>query len=327
MKFRSRAINRILTIISITALIWVSYKMWSFNEWKSFTLYLKHHSLQIPGLLFLQIILLTINLSLETYKWQLLVRPVSCISFRHAFIQVIKGIQLGMVTPARAGDPIGKSIFFKPQERARVIILSFTGSIIQNIVILLTTIWAIFSGGKSISDFMTAFSNYYSGTNIAWFLIIGVTVLLASWLLIKRFAITKSLLRHISSQLRVLKGSKTTILLKIGSLTALRYFVFTSQFLILLRFFGMTDTETGLSSIFLFYGAISFLPSAGAGDLGIRTTVALLVFGQTVASGPAIVMASLLLWFFNLGIPALLPVLFKIAISFKSFWQKSILPT
>jgi hypothetical protein len=311
----------------MTALIWVSYKLWSFNEWESFTLYLRQHSLQIPGLLSLQIVLLTINLGLETHKWQLLVRPVACISFRQAFFQVIKGIQLGMVTPARAGDPIGKSIFFKPQERAKVIILSFTGSIIQNIVILLTTIWAIFSAGKYTPDLVTAFSNYYSGTNMAWVLIIGTAVLLVSWLLIKQFSITKSLLRHLSSQLKVLKESKTTTLLKIGSLTALRYFVFSVQFLILLRFFGITDMQTGLSFIFLFYGAISFLPSAGAGDLGIRTTVALLVFGHTAVSEPAIVMASLLLWFFNLGIPSILPVLFKIMTCIKPSWQKSSLPT
>jgi hypothetical protein len=47
-----------------------------------------------------------------------------------------------------------------------------------------------------------------------------------------------------------------------------------------------------------------------------------MIFGSTAVAGPGIVMASLLLWFFNLALPALLPSIVSVAIALHPKLQK-----
>ncbi|WP_025006711.1 hypothetical protein [Marinilabilia salmonicolor] len=112
-------IKRILMLISAVALIWVGYKLWTFGEWSAFLDYLHTNRHHLPALLSIQLLLMTLNLALETRKWQILVRPVQSITLKEAFFQVVKGIQLGMMTPARTGDSIGKAIFYLRAKKAK----------------------------------------------------------------------------------------------------------------------------------------------------------------------------------------------------------------
>jgi hypothetical protein len=298
-------INQIIVAISLASFSWVIYKLWTFNQWESFILLVKENRSHVPLLLAFQLLLLILNLSIETRKWQLLIQPVSKISFFNALHQVIKGIQMGLITPARAGDFIGKSIFFSSGDRAKVVILSLSGSIIQSIVIGATTIWAILWTGKNGTEYIHLFLNQYNNLPL-WTILLVLILTGTTILMLKKYIFTKAVVNRLSTHFRILTRIGFPLIVKAFTLTALRYLVFCTQFLLFLQFFGLTDTRAGLATIFLFYGAITFLPSAGAGDLGMRATVALMIFGQTAVSGPGIVIASMMLWFVNLALPALL---------------------
>jgi hypothetical protein len=316
-------INLLLMLISATALIWVGYKLWAFEEWDSFTNHLRNNKHHFAGVLLLQIILMGLNISLETRKWQILVRPVSKISFKESLAQVIKGIQMGMITPARSGDSVGKSLFFGPVNRSKVIVLSLAGSIIQNFVILFAAFWALIWTTHSATDYLVFFEgSMFESAPFVWAAIAATGLIIAVWIIGKKFVAPHEMLHKIRQHLHILKQSGRKELIRILLLTTFRYGVFSVQFLILLHFFGLENIRGGLYAIFIFYGALSFLPSAGAGDLSIRATLAIMIFGTTAVAEPGIVMASLLLWFFNLALPALLPSIVYVAITFHPKLQK-----
>jgi len=233
---------------------------------------------------------------------------------------------MGMITPARTGDPIGKSIFYRPSDRWRVVVLSFAGSIIQNAVIFITAVLALFTIGSDKNHLQNRFLSYYPNLdNICIWSIMAITLIITLLLIIFKPNLA-DFVQKLNTHLSIFKEHNIKSLIKVTIITAVRYLVFSLQFYLLLRFFGLTNIQDGVLSVFIYYGALSFLPSTGAGDLGLRASLALLIFGQTTLMGPAIVMASLLLWFFNLGIPALIPSLSGIPLALKQKFQKETLP-
>lgn len=327
MTFPYKTTQKILIAISITSFIWVIYKLWTFAEWDHFILHLKNHQAQIPNLLFFQVVLLTLNIGIEARKWQLLATPVSSISFLQSLKHVIKGIQLGLITPARTGEPIGKSVFFKSSDKPKIVLLSLAGSTIQNFVILLSTIVAYLWIESGKEEFLLLFTKQLSTPTLLWFVPLMLPGIILFILISKKFSYPRRIIHYFSTHSQIIKQVKTSLIINVGILTIMRYMVFCLQFLLLLQFFGLTGSANGLFPVFLFYGAITFLPSTGAGDLGIRATVALLIFGQTAVSGPGIVIASMLLWFFNLGLPALIPIFKPVLLILNPAIQKKTIPT
>ena len=315
--------NRLLMLISAMALIWVGYKLWSFSEWDTFMEFLTNKKHQISGILFLQLGLTIFNLSLETIKWQILARPIRMLSFKQSLTQIIKGIQLGMVTPARMGDPVGKSVFFAPDERPGIIVLSLAGSVLQNLVILLGALGALLATTHSPSDYLHFFSNLIpQNSQFLWIVFAATALLIIGGVLFKNSSLLKKILQTTIKQVRILRQVSQPSILKALLLTTLRYSVFSLQFLLLLNFFGLANIEHGILAVFIFFGALSFIPSAGAGDLSIRATLAIMIFGSTTIAEPGIVLASLFLWFFNLGLPAMLPSMILMAGSLHPVFQK-----
>ncbi|MFW6370613.1 MAG: hypothetical protein ACOC10_05335 [Bacteroidota bacterium] len=309
-------INRFLNLISAAALIWVGYKLWAFQEWDSFINHLGSNKHHFAGILILQTTLMGLNISLEARKWQILVRPVSRIPFKESLTQVIKGIQLGMVTPARSGDPVGKSLFYKSSNRGKIIVLSLAGSLIQNFVILVAALWALIWITHPTSEYLNFLkSSVFKLPYFIWAVSAMTVLTITGWLILKKYIITRPNRLKIKQHIRILKQTDKKSLIHIFILTLFRYVIFSVQFLILLHFFGLSNIRDGLYAIFLFYAALSFIPSAGSGDLSIRATLAMMIFGTGAIAEPGIVMASLLLWFFNLALPALLPSIVYVAIT------------
>lgn len=300
-------IKRVLAFISVLAFGWVVHKLWSFEDWDYFWDHLSQHRSEAISMFAIQLGLLVLNLALESQKWKILVSPIAKISLEKSFSQVLKGIQLGLITPARTGEPVGKAVFFNPGQRTRVMILSFAGSIIQNGVILVSAVLALLFIGFEIHTFNHQVENYYTLFDSWWITGTGLISLTTLFIILKSHPGAVRILKTTQKHLLVFKRYQTKHLVQVTVITVFRYLVFSIQLYLLLRFFGLTNIQNGLLSVFIYYAALSFLPSAGAGDLGVRASVALLIFGQTTLIAPAIVMASLILWFLNLGIPALIP--------------------
>jgi len=87
----------------------------------------------------------------------------------------------------------------------------------------------------------------------------------------------------------------------------LRYFVFSIQFYLAVKFFGieMSLIDAGLA-ISLTWFVMAIIPTVGISEIGVRGSVALFFFGIFVQNPVAVVSATLLLWIVNLALPAII---------------------
>ena len=90
-------------------------------------------------------------------------------------------------------------------------------------------------------------------------------------------------------------------------LSALRYLIFSFQYYMLLLAMQV-DMPFLQAMIFIsvIYLVLTAIPSIALADIGIRGSVALFFFGMVSDNTTGILLATLLLWFINIVLPALI---------------------
>lgn len=235
-------------------------------------------------------LLMPLNLLLEAWKWQTLLKPIEPITFREAFRQVCYGMTGAFVTPYRIGDYPSRILLLKDKNHyLPAITMAAVGSIALTAVILMLGIPAF---ALSFTNYQ-AFSTWNSQTYL-WLISLLLCILLLVLALVpfmgKRYSI---------------KYSDCGIIL-LQSL--LRYICFSLQLWLLLYACGVQlPFMVALVSIPLYYLFVTVTPNMPAADIGIRGAWAIVVFGQYMHDVQAnIIMATTCLWLIN----TLLPVLF-----------------
>ena len=131
--------------------------------------------------------------------------------------------------------------------------------------------------------------------------------------------ILRSRLKRLRKFFRVFAFFHSRELFTILGMSYLRYLVFASQFYLLLRLFAVPVPYTeALMVISLIYFVMAVIPTILITELGIRGSVSIyffaIYFGSSLADPETvnfgILAASTLLWFINVGIPALIGTLF-----------------
>ena len=259
------------------------------------------------------------NWSLEALKWKMLCAKLEPVNFVKAFWGVLYGVTLGMITPKRSGEFLGRSLVLSPWLRSRGMLINLTGSLMQLLVTLI-------AGGVSLFVVMQSGSPVdFSLRNPA--LLVPLLVLVVPAL---AFAGKRPLLRQLS--LHPLGENFLQHLMVFGSIASRemllllgwsmgRYLIFFIQFLILLHLFG-TPLTAGLAFLILSltYLFLSPVPVSSLVEAGVRGSMILLVFdlffSQRADLPPGLeisLVASMLgLWLFNLAIPALAGALFAL---------------
>lgn len=248
-----------------------------------------------------------LNWSIEAYKWKLITKKIEKINLKTALISVFSGITVGIFTPNRIGEPGGRIVVLKKNNRSKGISGSFLGSLSQTIITfslgLISILLIIFNSKNEILS-----SNYF---NIIFFCAVLFTlILLFSFLNIKffikkisKFKIFKKIEKHIV----FLEEYKKTELVEIIIHSFFRYLVYLVQYYLLICFFGVEisffNALISVSAIFLI---ISLIPSVVLADLGIRGSVALFIFGIFTNSDIGILASSSTLWIINIVIPAII---------------------
>jgi hypothetical protein len=99
---------------------------------------------------------------------------------------------------------------------------------------------------------------------------------------------------------------------KVLSLAAIRYFVFTFQFVLLLYAFGYDKgVLLAVWMILLIYLLKSFAPSIALSELGVREGIAVYVMEQFQVADPSISFNStFLLYLFNIALPSVFGLVF-----------------
>jgi len=242
------------------------------------------------------------NISVEAIKWKILVRSNTVLCFHTSLMAVFSGVTAGLITPHGIGDYIGRILFLDPEKRLENIASVLFSRVAQLCITCLTGVFA------------TAYFYFYidADSNIIAALIIAVVTLLfifMSWryrvfLLdrMKRIPFIKKI-ENWFEQLRLYSNKLFAITL---ALSALRYVIFTTQFICLLLFFDvhLPIEILAVGAVFTFF-VKSIIPTFI--DLGVRELAALFFFSSyDMLSEQHVLAASLSLWFFNLVLPAVI---------------------
>jgi len=309
-------------IISVAALLYVIYKIVIFEHWNAFFSWINEHFLLFKWLIVIQLALSFLNISLETLKWRLLTSLLERLTFFETMRQVLYGILIGTITPAKLGEPFGKAMFLKKGNRSQGIILSFTGSIFQNIIIMIFGIKAFFV----LQNYFFRFGGLFHELQekMLLYVLLPITILISLFFVTYKFFLSKKkklILNRMGLFLGIIKKIDRIKLAKLLLFTLLRYITFSFQLWIILKIFNIFDSSLQFWLIPLYYLIVTFLPTMMLADLGVRGSAALLVFGMASQNSAAILCAIFIIWFFNVALPAISNLFLKLESPTKSHFD------
>ncbi len=252
------------------------------------------------------LLLVVVNWSLEAVKWQVAVRSVQKVPFITALKAVLSGVSFSVSTPNRVGEYLGRVLYMKEGNRLRTIAVTIVASMSQ----LLITLLMGFAGVLVLRNDMEK-SGMIAGLWIdvllygvgAALLILTLFYFRLSWLI--RWVDRLPGSGRFAYLVRVLEDFDATILLRILSLSAIRYLVFIAQYYLLFKLFNVDISwwQAGWSvSVSLLVLAV--IPSFAIADLGLRGEVAIKLIGLFSTNSLGIWMTTMVIWLINLILPA-----------------------
>jgi uncharacterized membrane protein YbhN (UPF0104 family) len=270
--------------IAILCIYLLASKISATNVINSFSQVQYSNPLALILLLIAIILLLGVNLSLETYKWHLFVAPFG-VSYFSAFKQVLGGIAGGIASPNRIGDPIIRSFLLPKKFRIRGLLPATFCSFSQ----LLAT--AIFGSIALI--------------NMSWKSLPGIPKLVITQLILVFLVVVLIwvAMRFFENRIGNIRFSKALLSVVIS---LMRYFVFcTELWLIFLIFSREVKFEPMFFAIALTFLANSVIPSFSFTELGVRAAGASVFFPMFGIDPNIAATSTVLLWVINVGIPSL----------------------
>jgi uncharacterized membrane protein YbhN (UPF0104 family) len=251
------------------------------------------------------VMLMFLNWTVEAFKWKSLVNVLCKISLVKSLRSVFTGITVSFYTPNRIGEFAGKVMHLEPEYRAKGCLLSFIGSSSQLLVTLQLGLIAV------LMNMGTWFDSWMINKNVFLVLLSLLVILMTfgwfriSWLspLLLRLKLSETM----KKQVEVFSEFQATHLLSIYSYSLVRYLIFSFQQYLLLQAFAVNiDFMTCFQLTAISFLLITIIPSIALGELGIRGSVNIAVFGMVVNNSFGILAATFMLWLINLAIPALL---------------------
>ena len=262
-----------------------------------------------------------VNWGLEAWKWQLLMKALQPMSFITAFKSVLCGVTFSLNTPNRIGEYGGRIIFVNEGNRLKAISLSVVAGIAQLIITMLMgcfglayILFTIDEAGSLIGIPVFWVSVFFYASIFATSIFVLCFFRLGLLLrLLKKFPYANRFLKYIN----VLETFDAKFLLRLLSISFLRYVVFVLQYIFMLQVLQVEQNVwTGFWIITIMFWILAIIPSIAIAELGIRGTVAKTLFSYS-SNTIGILTATFGIWFVNLFIPALIGSLLILGIKIK----------
>jgi len=260
-------------------------------------------------MLLLVVLLMLFNWSIESEKWRFLIKKIEKISFLKSLIAIFTGVTVSIFTPNRIGEYAGRVFFLKKADRIKAIIITLISSAGQ---LLITAV----VGTTCLLPYM--FRLFQNEFYMAWICATIIIVFNVFYLLI--FIHTHKLmtvfykikrLSKIKSYLKVMSYYSSRELTAVLLLSALRYLIFTIQFLLLLKILNVqVPLFLAIESVGLIFLSLAIIPTFALVEIGVRGSVAIYFLSKFSSNELGIMTASFTLWFINLVVPALLGCVF-----------------
>lgn len=311
----NRFFNLAIKILIAGLLAYVLYRqIWAGQQWEGL---LNEFVLQCQnsnyGYLIIVLLLMPVNWVLETKKWQELCVVFEKIQFNQAFKAVSSGITLAVITPSRVGEYGGRMLFLKPEHKIQSVLATFVGSVSQNIH---NVAFGMIAGLIFFAEYYPI--NRFAYASITGFSLLGILLMLIVFyrielliLLIRRMGFEQGTwMTKVIDKVSVLGKYSKDRLSKVLFISLIRYMVYTTQYVLMLKFFGieipLLAGICGVAVIYLFQSGLPLPPIMG---VLARGELALFIWSIFQANELSILSATFGLWIINLIIPALLGML------------------
>ncbi len=313
-KFLFQWFKLLLTVAAFTYLIIIIFSLPGDEIFN----WLKSIDYTTNGLLiiFSVFILAFINWLFESEKWRVLASHLEKTSILKAYTGVLYGVALGMITPKRLGEYAGRIVVLQKENRIKGLLLNSLASLTQlsatlafGLISLIVAL-VLFDSGNELFIYNHIYPIAFSFTVFAaiFFIIIFIKPIIK---VVSRFTKSKKWQNYLQAFNYV--SSKTKY--KLFTLSVLRYIIFTLQFYLLVKIFGVEISFLAflvLQSIV--YLVMTIIPVSALAESGVKSSVVLLVFGAfPLLAGnyhdAALISSTLSLWFVNLVIPSLAGIL------------------
>jgi len=251
---------------------------------------------------------LPINWGLESMKWRLALDAPNVTALT-SFFHILRGISMGIITPARIGEYAGRSVWLESSLRSKGTLATFLCSVSQNTIHLVLGFLALLCIPSYTQD--AAYSSYFS---LLLLVLIFVLVVCywktdALWRRANRMTWIAKRLKRWNQEIHFewKFSQKGTILL----LSFLRLLVYSFQYILILYALGaepfhMIELIAALSLIFAFH---SLVPLAPFFQLPFRGSIAIFFLSPLIVQESIIFTSSYLIWLINLIIPAIIGTL------------------
>ncbi len=253
----------------------------------------------------LVLFLMLLNWGGESFKWRILVRGVEHISPVAAFKATLAGTSIGLITPNRVGEFVGRVLFLAPENRIPASFATAVGSIAQFVTTLVFGTLAFVVPLLMPGDPVQGYWQTAAWAGLCTVVVLASLVLYFAPGLLRAFSARLPIIRKWKEEAAVLEGFRTPTLLVVLLLSALRYVVFTLQFAILLLAFAdipIADSIPVIPIVFLFS---TLIPTVVLTELGIRGSVAIALLSPGTAQDEGVFLASTCLWLVNIALPAI----------------------
>jgi hypothetical protein len=258
--------------------------------------------------LYLMFGLMWVNWTLETFKWQIALRPVQSIGFVRAFKAILAGTCVASFTTNRVGEYLGRMLFVDPGNK----MLSVTPTILCSMSQMLVTLIAGSVGIYFFSNLTFQFqAAWLSHTFFRSVLIVTAGSAVGLGLVYFRFdplvIRVNNWLKKNNKNFSIPQNFSFPVLATILIISSIRYFVFVWQYFLLFSLFGIPlmgmQVFTGVSVMFVLMAVVPTLTFLT--DLGFRWAAGIRIFQVFSSNTAGILAVSLGIWLINLIIPAL----------------------
>ena len=289
--------------------------------------------------LLLVIFLMPVNLILEAQKFRMLFATERRPGIMLAMKSVLSGLVLGLITPNRVGEYVGRLIEHRARLRTVAFFSTVIGGLAQWTIMLLSGAFALavlrYQG--SLKSMFASYPELETWAEWLWIL-----ALLAGMSLLWVLAKARNLLPHLMKLLRTPKPGETTLqaenasfwkqnwerlrthlgiksewleegidlsqsqVWKVFGLACLRYTVYIAQFSLAYQYFGLKielfEIALGTAILLLIQ---SFIPLPSSLQALARIELALLIWAYANPNEVSMTVVSMFIFVLNLALPAL----------------------
>ena len=259
-------------------------------------------------LLLLAVLLMPVNWFLELLKWKGLVDIFQERTLKESMKSILSGVCLSIITPHRIGEYAGRLIGIQKQHYWKAVFSTGVSGFAQNIIILAGGILALIFVFDDIIGVNVNFKNELITICAIILLLLAFSLyrLDIIFSLVQKLNLHK-LFSHFEEALLFVKHIPTVLISRTLLFAALRYLVYTVQFVLILQFFHvdlpMIISFPCVAMIFLIQSGI---PLPALANLFARGEISILIFSFWSVNELSVLCSTLILWIINLLIPALM---------------------